>query len=98
MGVKVAFLGAEPSRQRAKNQDPAPTVRALIPKSAVRTEGGNSFVFAVRDGKLERRAVSLGRAIAGDMEVIAGVNAGDELVVSGPENLRDSERVSVRTQ
>ena len=42
------------------------------------------------DGKLERRAVSLGRGMAGDVEVVAGVNAGDELVVSGAENLRDS--------
>ena len=33
-----------------------------------------------------------------DVEVIAGVNAGDVLVVSGPENLHDSEKVEVRTQ
>jgi len=52
----------------------------------------------VRDGKLERRAVSLGRGKAGDVEVIAGVNASDELVVNGPENLRDSQKVAVRVQ
>jgi hypothetical protein len=34
--------------------------------------------------------------MAGDVEVIAGVNAGDELVVSGAENLRDSEKVETR--
>ena len=44
---------------------------------------------AVRDGKLERRAVSLGHGNAGDVEVMAGVNAGDELVVRGPENLQE---------
>jgi hypothetical protein len=32
------------------------------------------------------------------VEVIAGVNAGDELVVNGPENLRDSQKVAVRVQ
>ncbi|MGD0413632.1 MAG: efflux RND transporter periplasmic adaptor subunit, partial [Verrucomicrobiota bacterium] len=89
MGVKVAFLSAEPPRRKAKNVDPAPAAKAVIPKSAVRGEGATSYVFAVRDGKLERRAVSLGRGKAGDVEVIAGVNAGDELVVNGPENLRD---------
>jgi len=62
----------------------------------VHGEGSASYVFAVRDGKLERRAVSLGRGMAGDVEVIAGVNAGDELVVSGAENLRDSEKVETR--
>jgi len=96
MGVKVAFLSAEPARKKAGNQDPAPAVRALIPKSAVHSEGDASYVFTVRDGKLERRAVSLGRGIASDVEVTAGVNAGDELVVSGPENLQDGEKVGIR--
>jgi len=98
MGVKVAFLSADPASKKAGKQDPAPAARALIPKSAVREEDGASFVFAVRDGKVERRAVSLGRATAGEVEVIAGVNAGDELVVNGPPNLRDSQKVSARAQ
>lgn len=96
MGVKVAFLSEDPSRKKGKNQTPA--AKAVIPKSAVHDEGGTPYVFAVRDGKLERRAVSLGRGIASDVEVIAGVNAGDELVVSGPENLRDNEKVDARVR
>jgi RND family efflux transporter MFP subunit len=96
MGVKVAFLSEEPSRKKGKNQTPA--AKAIIPKSAVHGEGGTSYVFAVRDGKLERRAVSLGRKMASDVEVIAGVNAGDELVVSGPENLRDNDKVEARAR
>jgi len=98
MGVKVAYLSAEPTRKKSKNQDQAPSAKAIIPKSAVHGEGAACYVFAVRDGKLERRAVSLGRGIAGDVEVLSGVNAGDELVVSGPENLRDSEKVETRTR
>ena len=39
----------------------APAAKAVIPKSAVHGEGDDAYVFAVRDGKLERRAVSLGR-------------------------------------
>jgi RND family efflux transporter MFP subunit len=98
MGVKVAYLSAEPTRKKSRNQDQAPAAKAIIPKSAVHGEGAACYVFAVRDGKLERRAVSLGRGIAGDVEVLSGVNAGDELVVSGPENLRDSEKVETRTR
>jgi RND family efflux transporter MFP subunit len=98
MGVKVAFLSEQPARAKGGKQDPAPAARAIIPKAAVHGEGSAAYVFTVRDGKLERRAVSLGRGIAGDVEVMAGVNAGDQLVVSGPENLRDSQKVSVRNQ
>ena len=98
MGVKVAFLSEQPAPKKTKNQDQASAPKAIIPKSAVHGEIGASYVFAVHDGKLERRAVSLGSGNAGDVEVIAGVNAGDEIVVSGPENLRDGESVGVRTQ
>jgi RND family efflux transporter MFP subunit len=96
MGVKVAFLDEEHSRRNAKAQDHRPAAEAIIPSGAVHTEGGASYVFTVHDGKLERRAVSLGRRIANDVEVIAGVRVGDELVVRGPENMRDSERVEIR--
>ncbi|MFZ0963403.1 MAG: efflux RND transporter periplasmic adaptor subunit [Terriglobia bacterium] len=96
MGVKVAFLSAEPARKKSKNHEQATAAKAIIPKSAVHGDGDASYVFAVRDGKLERRAVSLGRGISSDVEVMAGVNAGDELVVSDAGNLRDSERVETR--
>jgi RND family efflux transporter MFP subunit len=96
MGVKVAFLNEEAAAKKAKKQDKGLAARAIIPQSAVRAESGASYVFAVRDGKLERRAVSLGQPIGSDVEVIAGISMGDQLVVRGPENLRDGQRVEIR--
>ncbi len=98
MGVKVAFLSAEPARAKGRNQDKAPAAKAVIPRSAVRGQNDAAYVFAVRDGKLERRAVSIGRTVEGNVEVMAGVNEGDELVVNGPENLQDGEQVATRAQ
>jgi hypothetical protein len=60
MGVKVAFLSEAPSRRKAKSHEQAPAAKAVIPKTAVHGEGSDSYVFALRDGKLERRAVSPG--------------------------------------
>ena len=94
MGVKVAFLSQSESAKKTKSHGPAP--RAIIPRAAVRGAGDASYVFEVRDGKAERRAVSLGRTISKDVEVIAGVNPGDELVVHGPENLKDGMKVAIR--
>ncbi len=96
MGVKVAFLDEEHSSKRAKSKDRGPTAKAIIPQSAVRAESGASYVFAVHSGKVERRAVSLGRQIGSEVEVIAGVTAADQLVVRGPENLRDGQKVEIR--
>jgi RND family efflux transporter MFP subunit len=95
MGVKVAFLNEEESKKAKKNSD-APVAKAIIPQSAVRSDGNSSYVFAIRDGKLERRAVSLGTQIGSDVEVIAGVSSGDQLVVNGPQGLKDGEKVQIR--
>ena len=96
MGVKVAFLNEEDSSKKSKSKDQGPAAKAIIPQSAVHMEGGTSYVFAVHEGKLERRAVTLGPQLGSDVEVIAGVSAGDELVVRGPENLRDGQKVQIR--
>ena len=96
MGVKVAFLSEEPARKKTRGKDQAPVAKAIIPKSAVHGEGSDAYVFAVRDGKLDRRAVTLGKGTASDVEVMAGLNPGDEVVVSGAEKLHDSEKVETR--
>jgi RND family efflux transporter MFP subunit len=98
MGVKVAFLEEEQPSPKAKaksGEKPSQAV-AFIPKTAVRSDSTASFVFLVRDGKLERRAVSLGTGRGADVAVLAGVSPGDSLVVKGPESLRDGERVEIR--
>jgi RND family efflux transporter MFP subunit len=94
MGVKVAFLSQTGTVKTSKTARPA--ARAIIPQAAVRGAGPESYVFAVRDGKVERRAVTLGRTISRDVEVMAGVNPGDELVVQGPGNLQDGMKVEIR--
>ena len=91
MGVKVSFEGP-------KEVTPAngPEAKAYVPKGAVRTDAGNSYVFLVRDGKVERRAVSVGIDRGTDVAILAGVSPGDSLVVKGPENLRDGDKVEIR--
>jgi len=91
----VAFLGEDEAKKKGAEQKQGPKPTALIPKSAVRTDGGKSYVFLVRDAKLERRGVTLGNDRGSDVEVLAGVNSGDSLVSRGPENLQDGETVRV---
>src|SRR6266852_3621702 len=98
MGVKVAFLEEEKAlaKGKAKGQEKAPQAVAFIPKNAVRTDSGTSFVLLVRDGKLERRAVSLGLDRGTEVAVLSGIAPGDSLVVKGPEGLHDGDRVEIR--
>jgi RND family efflux transporter MFP subunit len=91
MGVKVSFEGP-PQSTPAKG----PQALAYIPKSAVRTGAGAAFVFRVKDGKVERRAISVGMDRGTDVAILAGVTPGDSLVVKGPENLRDGDKVEIQ--
>jgi len=91
MGIKVTFLGDEPSRK-----DVAATPAILIPQSAVRDDNGKKVVFLIRDDKAERRAVTLGGNHGTDIEVVAGLAAGDAVVVNGPDNLHDGENIRIK--
>lgn len=98
MGVKVAFL-EEPKPAAVKNgAEKVPDAVAYIPKSAVRSDSNASFVYLIKDGALERRAVSLGTDRGTDVGVLAGLAPGDSIVVKGPENLRDGEKVEIGQQ
>jgi RND family efflux transporter MFP subunit len=91
MGVKVAFLGDEP-RKATKGEEP----RAVIPKSAVRNDGGRPIVYVVNAKKLERRAVTLGNEHGGDVDVMAGLVPGDSVVVRGADGLHEGQSVETK--
>ena len=90
MGVNVAFLEAGPPPEEAV-ADAAP--RLWIPAAALRSDGGARVVFVARGGAVERRAVTTGVEDGGDVEVLAGLAAGERVVIEGPE-LADGDRVT----
>jgi RND family efflux transporter MFP subunit len=94
MGVKVAFLEQEKPTAK-KGAEKAPPAVAYIPKSAVRSDSSASFVYLIKDGKVERHAVSTGMDRGTDVAVLAGVTPGDSIVVKGPESLRDGDKVEI---
>ncbi|HZU21949.1 MAG TPA: efflux RND transporter periplasmic adaptor subunit [Terriglobales bacterium] len=90
MGIKVTFLGDE---RPAQNSGRA---AILVPQGAVRDESGKKVVMVVKGDKAERRAVTLGGTRGGDAEIVAGLVAGDQVIVRAPEGLRDGQAVEVK--
>jgi RND family efflux transporter MFP subunit len=90
MGVKVTFMGDEPKKGIAADPPIA------IPQTAVRDDGGQKVVFLVKDDRVERRAVKLGANRGSETEILAGLAAGDTVVVNGPAGLHDGETIAVK--
>lgn len=90
MGVKVSFLS-----QEAANAAKTPA-RITVPQTAVRDDGGQKIVFLVRGDQIERHAVKVGENAGGSTQIIAGLSAGDTVVVNGPADLRDGQQVQIK--
>ncbi len=91
MGIKVAFLEVNAA------EDDGPVARSMIPASAVHRDGTQTVVYVVSDDTVERRAITTGREIGTELEVVAGVNPGERVVVQAPDGLEDGQRVRTRT-
>lgn len=91
MGTRVAFLESNPASGSAP-----PSRGTLVPAAAIRQDGGKDVVFVVRDGRAERRAVSLGGTLDDDRQVQAGVSSGDAVIVEAPATLKDGDVVKER--
>jgi RND family efflux transporter MFP subunit len=89
MGVKVAFQGDDEPGTEAR-------ARVVVPARALRRERDASVVFAVRDGRVERRAVAAGGTVGDGVEVLSGIRPGERIVLDPPADLADGDRVRVR--
>jgi HlyD family secretion protein len=90
MGVKVTFL-----RPDADGSVDTQAV-TLAPRGAIRTEGDVAVVFVLRGDVVERRAVAIGGLDGDRVEIRAGVQPGDRVVLNPPADLTDGVQVVVQ--
>ena len=96
IGVTVALPNAN-ERLRAGQyaigqvQLPDERQRLLLPLAAVGSTSGQSHVWVIEQGKLARRAVTLGRRddAGGRIEVVDGLAAGAQVLAARFDNLRE---------
>jgi membrane fusion protein (multidrug efflux system) len=96
--VKVALpAGAARSGQFARLQVTAGQTESLfIPESALTRFGQMERVFVVTDGRAVLRLVKSGRISGDRLEILSGLNPGEQLVLAPPAGLRDGQRVTPR--
>jgi RND family efflux transporter MFP subunit len=91
MAIKVTFL-----REAGDTTAAAAQSTALVPRPAIKTLGADNFAFVVRGDVVERRAVRLGGTDGDRVEVLAGLQSGDRVVLSPPPTLADGSKVIVQ--
>jgi len=65
----------------------------LIPEAALAPSGRAQYVYRVRDGQAQRLEVQIGQRRDGWVEILSGLEAGAQVVVSGLQKVRDGARV-----
>ena len=68
----------------------------VSPREAVLQAGSEDYVYIVRQGRAQRRPVSLGLPNGEEVEVLAGLLETDFMVVKGQHYLKDEDRVSIQ--
>jgi RND family efflux transporter MFP subunit len=96
MSVKVAFQQTAHATSSAAPDEENAGVRGsrTIPKSAVRQHEGRDVVWVVRDGRAERRAVTVGTTRGDEVAIAAGLSGGEKIVIDRTEQLAEGARVT----
>ncbi len=93
MGVRVSFLD---DAQAASDPAAAPS-GVLVPTSAVVALGDLSIAWVVDDGRARRRELTLGQQRGSERQILAGLLAGEQVIVTPPATLTDGSAVRANT-
>ena len=88
LGAKVSFLKEQPTTEFLTIKK---TLR--IPASAIRQHNGELSVMVVREGKAEPAIVTVGERYGEEIEVLTGLNEGEQVVADGSARLSKGKRI-----
>jgi len=72
------------------------TMALRVPTSAVVRRGQMELVFIVSGGKAQLRLVKTGKRIGSEVELVSGVEAGEEIVVNNAADLVDGQPLTIQ--
>jgi RND family efflux transporter MFP subunit len=90
MSVRINFLADAPKA------DAAP--RIVVPRSTLRGEGEQTFVWVVNHDQARRVTVRVGDDLGDAVQIVSGLNGGEVLITTAPTNLQEGVLVEVAGQ
>jgi HlyD family secretion protein len=91
MNATVKFLADETRHTSSQPQG------VFVPTPAIREHDGKKFVFLSFDGKAMAREVKILSQRSGGV-VVQGLNGGEDVITSGPADLKDGEKIKIKGQ
>ncbi|MEI9476067.1 MAG: efflux RND transporter periplasmic adaptor subunit [Deltaproteobacteria bacterium] len=89
MRAKVAFLSRPLKEEEQKSHT------AINPSALVNKDGQNT-VFVVQEDRAVERKIKVAQPFGDMIEVLAGVEAGDKVVIKPPKRLRNGSRIKIK--
>jgi HlyD family secretion protein len=65
----------------------------MVDRGSFVDQEGGGFAYVVQGNVAERRPVRLGAASIAKVEILDGLSAGDQIVVSGTDEFKSAQRV-----
>jgi RND family efflux transporter MFP subunit len=97
--VKLDLSGSPDLRsgQFGRVAVPVAEVNALrVPASAINVRGQMEIAFVVTNQHAQMRLVKTGKQLEGAVEIVSGLNSGEQLVIEGTDKLIDRQPVEVK--
>ena len=71
--------------------------RIVVPDASVLKQTGSNdrHVFVIKDGKADKKIITVGQHLGDKYEVLSGIDVGDEVVVAGASRLSDNQEVEI---
>lgn len=67
----------------------------IVPETALVPSSGAQYVFKVVDGRVQRIAVVVGQRNEGQVQIVQGLDDGDEVLISGLQKVADGDAVDI---
>lgn len=96
LGEPVQLIPGMFARLQILTKD-IPDAITVPAEAVIVTPKGDRLAFVVQDGKALRRKVETSIEDAGRIQIVKGIQAGDRVIVSGNEKLKDGAEVQVRS-
>ena len=67
----------------------------IVPVKSIQKSEDGDYVFVNEGGTAKRKTVKVGTTYGGQSEILSGLNAGDQLITAGAEDIEDGDKVKV---